>query len=72
MCNSTKVLNINILVLLYYSINQYYSFHSFYGDLIEKELQPLCVLEYKEDAKLYQLLYFNNEQERTRKQKYNI
>ena len=42
---SSKVLNINIIILIYDSIYHYYTFHSFYRDLIEKELKPLCILE---------------------------
>ena len=59
-----KILKINILVVYFEktSISKNgYKILNFYGDININNLLPLCILEYKEDKKHFDILFFNKE-----------
>ena len=62
-CNLfTKVIPINILVLQYNEdMNSigYFTYYMYYGHKNQDTYIPLCILDYKEAKKHYQLLYYN-------------
>ena len=62
-CNLfTKVISINILVLQYNEDMDgigYFNYYMYYGHKNQDTYIPLCILEYKESKKHYQLLYYN-------------
>ena len=62
-CNLfTKVISINILVLRYNEDkdgNNYFNYYMYYGHKNQDSYIPLCILDYNESKKHYQLLYYN-------------
>ena len=62
-CNLfTKVLPINILILQYNEDSEgisYFNYYMYYGHKNQDTYIPLCILDYKESKKHYQLLYYN-------------
>ena len=64
-CNIiSKMFSINIL-LLEYIINQennenYYSYITYFGKLEKNSYQPLCILEFQQNIKHFEILYFDN------------
>lgn len=59
----TKIINFNILILRYNddqkSLEKYYKYLNFYGGIYNTKYLPLCIMEYIESEKHYQLLYFD-------------
>ena len=62
-CNLfTKVIPISVLVLTYDENkdgNNYFNYYMYYGFKNVDNYIPLCILDYKESKKHYQLLYYN-------------
>jgi len=59
-----QALNFKIMSLKYteedYSTN-YYEYYNFYGSYKETEYLPLCIMNYIEENKHYELLYYDKE-----------